>query len=187
MLLECMWRSNGETALLHQDAIELLKDDHTKMRQLLQEFEASTDGGIEMRRQLLQGITTELEAHITIETEIFYPAYRDAVTSQEDRKLFFEAHAVLHLVDLTLAELREANLDTEPYGAKAKVLKNLVEHHAAEEEKEMFPKARTALGVLALQELGSRMSVRKDEILLLEAWRSAADAFNEVRSTAVVA
>ncbi len=147
-----------------------MKDDHANLRELLKKFEATTDRGVKTRQQLLEEISSELEAHTAIEAEIFYPAYRDAVSNREDRKLFFEAHEEHHLVDLTLAELRETEPDSESYGAKAKVLKDLIEHHAAEEENEMFPKARQVLGAEALWDLGRRMSARKDEVLSLEAW-----------------
>jgi hemerythrin-like domain-containing protein len=155
---------------MFHDAIELLEDDHAKLRQLLKRLEATTDRAVKTRQQLFEDIAIELEAHTAIEEEIFYPAYREAVSSKEDRKLYFEAHEEHHLVDLTVAELRETEPDSEAYSAKAKVLKDLIEHHAEEEEKEMFPKARQALGMVALWDLGRRMSERKDEVLSLEAW-----------------
>ena len=162
--------ARGGNAILEHDAIELLKDDHANLRELLKKLEATTERGVKTRQQLFEEIATELEAHMAIEAEIFYPAYRDAVSSREDRKHYFEAHEEHHLVDLTVAELRDTEPDSEPYGAKAKVLKNLIEHHADEEEKEMFPKARQVLGAEALWDLGRRMSARKDEVLSLEAW-----------------
>jgi hemerythrin-like domain-containing protein len=57
--------------------------------------------------------------------------------------------------------LLDADPAGEVFGAKAKVLKELIEHHADEEEKEMFPKARKALGAAELRDLGSRMAGRK--------------------------
>jgi hemerythrin-like domain-containing protein len=45
------------------------------------------------------------------------------------------------------------------------VLKELVEHHADEEEKEMFPRARKLLSKDELSELGKRMQQRKSELL----------------------
>jgi hypothetical protein len=50
-------------------------------------------------------------------------------------------------------------------GARAKVLKELVEHHADEEEKLMFPRARKLLGKPALQDLGAELEARKKELL----------------------
>ena len=45
--------------------------------------------------------------------------------------------------------------------AKVKVLIESVEHHAEEEESEMFPKVRAALGADRLSELGRRLEDRK--------------------------
>jgi hypothetical protein len=39
-----------------------------------------------------------------------------------------------------------------------------VEHHAREEEEEMFPQARKALSSQELNELGERMAERKREL-----------------------
>ena len=69
------------------------------------------------------------------------------------------------------------------FGAKAKVLKDLIEHHAGEEETEMFPKARTALGPAKLLELGKHIQDRKEELqsgLLTRAARTAGAALGTV-------
>ena len=63
------------------------------------------------------------------------------------------------------AELVETDPSTDEFSAKAKVLKELIEHHADEEEKEMFPRARELLGLDALRELGERMQARKEELM----------------------
>jgi len=52
----------------------------------------------------------------------------------------------------------------EEFAAKAKVLKELVEHHADEEEDEMFPEARKVLSRAELRGLGVRMAERKKEL-----------------------
>jgi hypothetical protein len=45
------------------------------------------------------------------------------------------------LSDLVLPEIKKSATDSEQFAAKAKVLKDLVEHHATE-EREMFPRAK---------------------------------------------
>ena len=144
------------------DAITLLKKDHQKVRSLLKKL-ASTENR-ETRRNLFDQIDSDLQAHTKIEEEIFYPAFRDAVRTKEQKRLYFEALAEHHVVDMVLPEMRSYSLTPEEFAAKAKVLKEVVEHHAEEEESDMFPKARKALGETALRELGMRMQRRKDQI-----------------------
>ena len=144
-----------------KDAITLLKEDHKKVKGLLSQLEKTTERGASRRTKLLGQIETEVKIHTTIEEEIFYPAYRDAVKKKDDRELYQEALEEHHVVDLVLPELKDSDPAGEIFGAKAKVLKELIEHHAEEEEKEMFPKARRALGAAELRELGGRMESRK--------------------------
>jgi hemerythrin-like domain-containing protein len=144
-----------------KDAITLLKEDHKKVKGLLAQLEKTTERGADRRLKLLGQIETEVKIHTTIEEEIFYPAYRDAVKKKDDKELYQEALEEHHVVDLVLPELKDSDPAGEIFGAKAKVLKELIEHHAEEEEKEMFPKARRALGAAELRDLGSRMASRK--------------------------
>jgi hemerythrin-like domain-containing protein len=144
-----------------KDAITLLKEDHKKVKGLLAQLEKTTERGAVRRKKLLGQIATEIKVHTTIEEEIFYPAYRDAVKKKDDRELYQEALEEHHVVDLVLPELKRADPAGEIFGAKAKVLKELIEHHADEEEEEMFPKARKVLGATELRVLGGRMESRK--------------------------
>ena len=142
------------------DAVALLKQDHAVVRELLGQFENATGA----RREKLRGqIERELKVHTTIEEEIFYPAYREAARKKEDKKLYFEAVEEHHVVDMVLPEVSDGQ-DTEQLKAKAKVLKELVEHHAKEEEKEMFPRARKLFSKDELQELGEQLAARKEAL-----------------------
>jgi hemerythrin-like domain-containing protein len=146
------------------DAIALLKSDHEKVRGLLGSLEKSAQRGGPRVEKLVSQIDTELKIHTTIEEEIFYPAFRDAVRAKDDKQMYYEAKEEHHVVDLVLPEVNEGDKAGEEFAAKAKVLKELVEHHAGEEEKEMFPKARKVLSRAELQDLGDRMAQRKKEL-----------------------
>ena len=148
------------------NAIELLKSDHQKVRGLLAELAETTHRASKTRIELLGKIALELRVHTTIEEEIFYPAFREAGEKHEDEKMFFEAMEEHRAAgDLVLPDLEATEVDSDQFGGRAKVLKELVEHHADEEEKEMFPRARELLGVDALRELGERMQARKVELM----------------------
>jgi hemerythrin-like domain-containing protein len=148
-----------------QDAIALLKEDHKKVKGLLAELEATTERAVKKRVTLLAQIETELRVHTQIEETIFYPAFRDAVEKKEDRKMYYEALEEHHVVKLVLPEIKGTDPSSEPFGAKAKVLKELVEHHAGEEEKEMFPEAKKVLSKAELLDLGAQMADAKKKLL----------------------
>jgi len=141
------------------DAISLLKQDHQKVRQLLKRLQS--DG----TEELLREIENELKVHTQIEEEIFYPAFKEAVESGKDEHLYYEAIEEHHVVDLVLPEIKSSSEGSEEFDAKAKVLADLVEHHAEEEETEMFPKARKAMDTTRLRELGEELQERKQELM----------------------
>ena len=157
------------------DAISMLKADHEKVRGLLSQLENSNERSSSKREALLQKIAHEVEIHTTIEEEIFYPAYRDAVKKKEDRKLYLEALEEHHVVELVMPELEETDPGTEVFSAKAKVLKEVIEHHAEEEEKEMFPRAKKVFEKEELRELGERMEARKAELQGMKADEEESD------------
>lgn len=142
------------------DAIAVLKQDHETVRGLLGQLENASGT---RREKLLAKVEQELKVHTQIEEEIFYPAYREAARKKEDQKLYYEALEEHHVVDLVMPEASDGE-NAEELKAKAKVLKDLVEHHADEEEKEMFPRARKALDRDELKELGERLLQRKEEL-----------------------
>ena len=145
------------------DAIAFLKKDHEKVRGLLSKLETAAGRGGDRAMKLVAQVEREVKIHSQIEEEIFYPAYRDAARKKADLKLYFEAKEEHHVVDLVMPEMEEGG-STEEFAAKAKVLKELIEHHADEEEKEMFPKARKLFDRDELRELGERLEQRKMEL-----------------------
>jgi hemerythrin-like domain-containing protein len=148
------------------DAITLLKDDHKLVRRLLEDLEKTTARGERKRRDLLSRIAANLKAHTTIEEEIFYPAFKEAGQKSDDDKMYFEALEEHRAAgDLVLPDLLNTEVTSEKFSGRAKVLKELVEHHADEEEKEMFPRAKKLLSRDELAELGERLQQRKAELL----------------------
>jgi hemerythrin-like domain-containing protein len=140
------------------DALTLLKDDHQKMRKLLTELESTTERGVKTREELYSTIKGELMVHEAIEEEIFYPALKEHPKAKD---IVLEGYEEHHVVDVVMAELEGLPVDDESWGAKAKVMKENVEHHMEEEEGEMFSKARQVFDRQELEELGERMARRK--------------------------
>ena len=137
-------------------ATDLLKKQHKEVKALFKKVE-NTENGRE-RRRLMDEISTALEGHTAIEEEIFYPAVR-GLDTQKAEEMVLEAFEEHHVVKLVLAELPKVDPEDERFEAKMTVLSELVEHHADEEEEEMF-KAAAKLGKDELEALGERMEER---------------------------
>ena len=63
---------------MKQSALELLKEDHRKVKDLLSELVQTTTRAEKKRQQLLTKIDQELHIHTHLEEEIFYPAFKEA-------------------------------------------------------------------------------------------------------------
>ena len=135
-------------------ATDLLKKQHKQVKALFKKVD-KTENPRE-RRQLMEQIEQELKMHTKIEEQIFYPAVRGIGTDKAE-EMILEALEEHHVVDLVLVELPKVNPEDERFAAKMTVLSELVEHHADEEEEEMFPMAEKKLGAEELKALGARM------------------------------
>src|SRR5882672_4907441 len=60
------------------DALNLLEQDHQKVKKLMSEIEKTTERGVKTREQLFSKLVTELTVHERIEEKIFYPAGKRA-------------------------------------------------------------------------------------------------------------
>lgn len=148
------------------DATKLLTEDHEKVRQLLKQLTESTVRAGKTRAGLLDKIALELKVHTQIEEEIFYPAFKQAAEAAEDQKLYFEALEEHRAAgELVLPDLQKTDVASEQFAGRAKVLRDLVEHHAEEEEDEMFKRARKVFSKEDLARLGDQLAARKHELL----------------------
>lgn len=144
------------------DAITLLKNDHKKVRVLLETLD-KTDAPAR-RTKLLSQIEVEVKTHARVEEEIFYPAFKRKAEDSDQLEMYFEAEEEHGLVDVILPKLKAASPEGEQFAARAKVLKDLILHHKKEEEREMFKAARELFSKEELKELGAAIQKRKREI-----------------------
>ena len=141
------------------NAIELLKDDHARVKQSFKEFEKLDQADTATLQEMVRAVCAELKVHTTIEEEIFYPAVREAI---EDEDLMNEA-TVEHASAKDLIEQLEGMKADDPMlSATFTVLGEYVLHHVKEEESEMFPQVRKA--ELDLDDLGAKMKARKEQL-----------------------
>jgi hemerythrin superfamily protein len=143
-------------------ATKLLKEDHDKVRALFKQYEELGDRSRSEKRRVVDQVSRELEIHAKIEEEIFYPACLEG--EKDAQKIVYESFEEHKIVKTLVAELGRMRPSDEQFDAKVTVLKENVEHHAKEEEDDLFPKAEDILGDDRLRELGVRMRARKEQL-----------------------
>ena len=144
-----------------EDAIELLRADHQKVRDLFQDYENAQDQ--KAKHQIAQQVFVELETHAQLEENVFYPAFRQEA-DQEGKQLVAESLEEHQTVKDLIEELRELDADDEAFDAKFHELMEDVEHHVEEEESAMFPEAEVALTEQA-EDLMDEMQELKKQLL----------------------
>ena len=152
--------AQGRKTFEGAEPFEMLKADHEKVKQLFADYEAAKNDP--EKQAIADDVFNELEVHTSIEEEIFYQAVR-AAAGEKGRELVAKAFEEHDIVKRLIEELQTADPDAEQFDAKFKVLSENVEHHAQEEEDEMFPVAREVLGE-NVGRLGREMKQRKQDL-----------------------
>lgn len=130
------------------DAIVMLREDHKAVERLFKSLEKDD-------LTVVPEICAALTRHAFIEETVFYPAVRAEV--EETDEILGESVEEHHVVKILIAELSDLPPEDERYASKATVLMEMVRHHVEEEEGELFPQVRSALGRNRLQEIGAEM------------------------------
>ena len=139
------------------DALELLKQDHQKVKELFERGQETEDK--KQQRQIFKEIKSELETHARIEETIFYPAMEE---HEELKDMVLESLEEHKQMKTVLREMARLSASSERFKPKFKVLKDNVEHHAVEEEEgKMFPKIRKLINRNELEELGQELEAAK--------------------------
>jgi hemerythrin-like domain-containing protein len=101
-----------------------------------------------------------LNEHELMEEQVLYPALEPHAQARE---IVLEGYEEHHVADVITRELRDVPPDDERWAAKFQVLKESLQHHIKEEERNMFRTARAVLSRDELSELGTRMKALKAE------------------------
>jgi len=141
-------------------AIELLKEQHDKVKKAFKEFEKLDREDTQKQQQLVQSVCEDLKVHTTLEEALFYPAAREAI---DDDDILNEAQVEHETAKMLIEQLENMGPDDPNFRATFTVLGEYVMHHAKEEEGEMFPEVKKT--DLDLEELGSRMRSRMEELM----------------------
>jgi len=140
------------------NALELLKADHKKVKDLFEKAE-ELEGG--KQKVVFDQIKNELETHTHIEETVFYPAVEKY---QEMKDMVRESLKEHNQVKTLLRDLEKLTPEDEEFTEKFEELMEDVEHHAEEEEEgKMFPKLEKLMKAAELEELGRELEAAKQK------------------------
>jgi hemerythrin superfamily protein len=140
------------------EAVAMLKRDHRTVEKLFRDFEKSKDDNQKM--ELAQQIIMELRIHTTLEEEILYPASREWV---KDEEMVNEAEVEHQAAKDLMAQIEKMKPADQYFDAKVSVLKEMIQHHVEEEEKEYFPQLEKT--DMDLKAIGQQMTMRKEALM----------------------
>ena len=119
-----------------------LKQDHDRQRRLSEKI-IETSGDSKQRRSLFDELKRDLEAHAAAEEKVVYAELlRHSESIEQARHSVAEHQEALELV----AELERLPMDSGGWIHKFDKLKHAILHHNEEEEEDVFPLIREALG-----------------------------------------
>ena len=144
------------------DALAILIADHNRVRGLFNRFkDAHGADDTAAMGALAMEVVAELEVHTTIEEEIFYPWSHNL--SAEIGETIDEGMEEHHVAKVLMAELSGLDVGAPDWIAKMKVLMENVEHHADEEEDDLFPPIRSHTKLDDREAVGGRLEASKAE------------------------
>ncbi|MBV9487002.1 MAG: hemerythrin domain-containing protein [Frankiaceae bacterium] len=145
------------------DALAILIADHNRVRGLFARFNTANDAdAVDEMSTLAEQIIEELTVHTSIEETHFYPWV--VSISDETKETVSEGIEEHHVVKTLITEIQSLQPDQPEWAAKMTVLIENVEHHAEEEEEELFPKVRSATDADAREALGETLEGAKKEL-----------------------
>lgn len=143
-----------------RDALQMLADDHRTVEALFEKCDNAR--GEAAQQKIVQQICQELTIHAMVEEQVFYPAIREAV----DDDMMDEAQVEHDSAKMLILSLQQGTPSDAYYDAKVSVLKEQVEHHVYEEERQrgsIFAQVRKA--EIDLVALGGQMAELKQRLL----------------------
>jgi len=143
------------------NGLELLRDDHRRVKDLLDRFEALGERGDQrVKERVARQICAELLLHAKLEETILYPLCREALDA--DSKID-EAEVEHEGVETLINKLNSMDADDDQFDATVKVLGEQVAHHVEEEEQELFPMIQSS--GMDLDALGDELVTQRQELL----------------------
>lgn len=144
------------------DIFSLIKADHRKVEDLFAKLEDTTERAVQKREKIYADLRMELTVHAEAEQSAIYPDLKEQEETEEIGYESVEEHAI---VKFLLGKLDRTACDSKEWTAQITALKEVVEHHVEEEEKEMFKQMKQAFSDDELQEFAVEFVMAKEKLM----------------------
>jgi iron-sulfur cluster repair protein YtfE (RIC family) len=141
-------------------AITILKKDHRAVRFLFGALRHTTNPSI--RKSIFRQIRSQIETHMWVEEEIFYPAVRNIFTSSAEQQVDQARLEHQQIKDL-LHQVAIIDPNSFSFMSKINELKDVIENHVDIEENQMFPFAHDNMSSEEIEYLGQLIHDQKLE------------------------
>jgi hemerythrin superfamily protein len=151
---------SGQTEM-QADILETLQLEHDEVQELLEKLVKSQTG--REQKALVNKIKAALVPHTKAEEKIVY----DRVLAMKDTAAKIDGNEgyVEHgLAGETLKKLDKLSANTPAFKASAKVLKELVDHHVQEEERNIWPRVKDNFSLQERAELNREFLAAKRKV-----------------------
>jgi hemerythrin superfamily protein len=142
-----------------EDIIEMILHDHKALKKLIKVMKNS-DKDLSERQEAFEEFAPLLVVHAKPEEQTMYVFMKD---DEDLREEGYEGDVEHGLADQLLEEIKRTD-DEDLWGARVKVLAELVEHHIEEEEEKLLPDFRKHSEIEERVQMGARFMKIKHQL-----------------------
>ena len=144
------------------NAIRNLLSDHEEVYKLFNQYVDAGEEALQKRQSIMEKVIQEITENARKEEEILFPAFQEK-GGEEAEELVLEGTEEHRVAEFIMNRLKKTKPKDKNFDARFKVLMELIKTHFAEEEREIFPQAKKALGA-QLNQLGKEMEALDKEM-----------------------
>lgn len=134
------------------NAIDFLIKDHNKVRAMLSEI-SDNSHRYETKRKMFEALSEDLIRHETMEHKTWYPHFKNDIRLREEVKHLLKEE---NNAEKAIKQF-EGITNQQAWEEKFIKFRKDVEHHAQEEEHELFPEVKKLLDNIELTMIGKKM------------------------------
>lgn len=152
-----MAQKSAEQQQPAQQLFDLLKKDHRLAEKMMKQIESASE---EERENVFMSLQEALSEHMLMEEKEFYPKLKKISQMRDAVQDALDEHSETKEY---LAELEEMDVDDDDWMTTFQSMREGVEHHVQDEEKEIFPECRKHLDAKAFEEIAHKCMQMKEK------------------------